>query len=120
MDKRLEKIRHFKANVLDFESYINDKIEQTKKESLNESLCDVFGFTPTESIPQECIDYVISNIEDFEMRYDLALKRINQIRCSLSFADSSLYDEIVDKVMEWRNDNDIQDENLEDIEEIFG
>ena len=32
MDKRLEKIRTFKGNVLDFESFIKDKIEQTKKQ----------------------------------------------------------------------------------------
>ena len=33
MDNRLEKIRQFKASVMDFESYINDRIKQTKNEN---------------------------------------------------------------------------------------
>ena len=30
MDKRLEKIRRYEASVKDLESYINDKIKETK------------------------------------------------------------------------------------------
>ena len=55
MDKRLEKIRRFEANVMDFESYINDRIKQTKAENqskdMNEALCPLckeFGFEATE------------------------------------------------------------------------
>lgn len=113
MDERLEKIRHFKANVMDFESYINDRIKQTKAENqskdMNEVLCPLckeFGFESTENIPEECIEYVVSNVDDFERRYDMALDKINHYRCSLSFADSNLYDEICDAIAEWQNDND--------------
>lgn len=125
MDKRLEKIRHFEANVMDFESYINDRIKQTKAENrskdINEALVNKFGFEATENIPEECIEYVISNVDDFERRYDMALDKIDHYRCSLSFADSNLYDEICDAIAEWRNDNDLPeiDDIYEEIEEIF-
>lgn len=33
MDKRLERIRLYKGNVMDFETYMKDRIEQTKKEN---------------------------------------------------------------------------------------
>lgn len=33
MDNRLERIRLYKGNVMDFDSYIKDRIEQTKKEN---------------------------------------------------------------------------------------
>jgi hypothetical protein len=33
MDSRLEKIRKFEGNVMDFDSYIKDRIEQTKKDN---------------------------------------------------------------------------------------
>lgn len=125
MDKRLEKIRHFEANVMDFESYINDRIKQTKAENrskdINEDLVNKFGFEATENIPEECIEYVVSNVDDFERRYDMALDKIDHYRCSLSFADSNLYDEICNAIAEWRNDNDLpeNDDIYEEIEEIF-
>lgn len=125
MDERLEKIRHFEANVMDFESYINDRIKQTKAENrskdINEALVNKFGFEATENIPEECIEYVVSNVDDFERRYDMALDKIDHYRCSLSFADSNLYDEICDAIAEWRNDNDLpeNDDIYEEIEEIF-
>lgn len=33
MDNRLERIRLYKGNVMDFDSYIKDRVEQTKKEN---------------------------------------------------------------------------------------
>lgn len=33
MDKRLEKIRHFKGTVMDFETYVQSKIDQTKSQN---------------------------------------------------------------------------------------
>lgn len=116
MDKRLEKIRHFEANVMDFESYINDRIKQTKAENRSKDI-----FEATENIPEECIEYVVSNVDDFERRYDMALDKIEHYRCSLSFADSNLYDEICDAIAEWRNNNDLpeNDDIYEEIEEIF-
>lgn len=43
MDSRLEKIRKFEGNVMDFDSYIQDRIKKTKEENkkpkkMNESL----------------------------------------------------------------------------------
>lgn len=67
MDKRLEKIRRFEANVMDFESYINDRIKQTRKENksgkVTESKYQNHSFMPNENIPEERIEYVVSNVE---------------------------------------------------------
>ena len=126
MDSRLEKIRYFKANVMDFESYINDRIKQTKRENgkieenFSPETFESYGLDPTENIPEECINYVISNIEDFGVRYDLALKQIGRIRCSLKYADSQLFDEIYELANEWLLENDYDECDTEDIEEIFG
>ena len=47
MDKRLEKIRHFKGNVMDFDSFIKDKIEQTKRENGNDKkVCESNAYLP--------------------------------------------------------------------------
>lgn len=128
MDKRLEKIRHFQANVKDFESYINDRIKQTKSENgknVNESINDKqpyqeYGLEPSENISEECLNYIVTNIEDFGVKYNLALKKTNRMRCSLRYADSYLFDKIFDLANEWRYDNDLEECNVEDIEEIFG
>ena len=79
-----------------------------------------YGLTPTENIPEECLDYIVSNIEDFDMKYDLALKKIGRMRCSLCHADSELFYDICGLADEWLNDNNMQECMPEDIEEIFG
>ena len=127
MDKRLEKIRHFEANVMDFESYINDRIKQTKAENqskdMNEALCPLckeFGFEATENIPEECLNYVAAQVDNFEQIYNLALDKINHYRSSLEYADPELYSQIIDAIREWRYDSGLPEMELQDeIEEIF-
>lgn len=124
MDKRLEKIRYFKANVMDFESYINDRIKQTKKENskVEESLASRTqeSFVPNENVPEDCITYIISNIENFDSIYGKALTKIGKMRCSLRYADPQLFDNIYDLANEWLIENDFDECSTEDIEEIFG
>lgn len=73
-------------------------------------------------VPREMVQYVIDNIEDFGVRYYLALKMMDRMRCPLSMANESLYDEIKEKMVEWAMDNNITDSEFEefDAEEIFG
>ena len=68
---------------------------------------------------KEIAAFVRNNIEDFEVRLQLALKRMDRMRCPLSMADGMLYDEIVDAVEEWCDDNDVSLEYDEDFNEII-
>jgi len=124
MDSRLEKIRYFKANVMDFESYINDRIKQTKRENgkVEESLVPRTqeSFVSNENVPEDCIAYIISNIEDFDFIYDKALVKIGKNHCSLRYADPQLFDKIYALANEWLTENDFEECSTEDIEEIFG
>ena len=56
----------------------------------------------------------ISNYEAFE---DLALDKINDLRCSLQYASPELYDKMADAIEEYCDDNDI--ENNFDVEDVF-
>jgi len=96
------------------------KRERKEEEELNESLCSDYGFTPNDEIPEECIDYIISNIEDFKKRYRRALNVIDRQRCSLQNADYDLFEEIVDLANEWCQDNGCGEITPETIEEVFG
>lgn len=96
------------------------KRERKEEEELNESLCSDYGFTPNDEISEECIDYIISNIEDFDARYNIALKKIGRMRCPLRYADSELFDEIYDRADEWCEDNGCEEITPETIEEVFG
>lgn len=60
-----------------------------------------------------------NNVEDFEVRLQLALKRMDRMRCPLSMADGMLYDEIIDAVEEWCDDNEVSLEYDEDWDEII-
>lgn len=40
MDGRLEKIRRFEGNIMDFDIYLKDRIEQTKKENKKKKVCE--------------------------------------------------------------------------------
>lgn len=72
-----------------------------------------------ELIYRELAEYMANNIEDFEVRVQIALKRIDRNRCPLQMADYSLYSEMVDLVEEWANDNDFEDIDEIDIESIL-
>ena len=63
------------------------------------------------------IDYLHSTIDDFEERAELALSRIDRMRCSLEYADPSLAYEMSDLVEEWCEDNEV--ENNFDLEELL-
>lgn len=63
--------------------------------------------------------YVRNNIEDYETRLQLAFKRMERMRCPLRMADDSLYDEIVDAVTDWCDDNDVSLDFFEDWDELI-
>ena len=68
---------------------------------------------------KEVAAFVRHNIEDFEVRLQLALKRMDRMRCPLSMADGMLYDEIVDAIEEWCDDNEVSLEFDEDWDELI-
>lgn len=68
---------------------------------------------------KEIAAFVRNNIEDFEERLQLALKRMDRMRCPLRMADGILYDEIVDSIDEWCNDNEVSLEFDEDWDELI-
>lgn len=65
-------------------------------------------------------ELVAENIEDYELRAQLALKRIGRMRYNLQFADRQLYNEMYETIEEYINENDL-DITMEDIdiEEVF-
>lgn len=67
----------------------------------------------------ELAAYVRNNIEDYEERLQLALKRMDLMRCPLRMADGSLYDEIVDAISEWCDDNEVSLEFDEDWDDLI-
>lgn len=73
--------------------------------------------------PKEMVQYVLDNVEDFDIRYSLALKTIDKCRCPLRLANDSLFDEIQEAMCEWAMyESNLTDEEFEelDAEEIFG
>ena len=79
---------------------INDEIVAVATEWIKENEDEVFG-----------------GIEDFECRRELAMSRMDRMRSPLRFVDSSLYNEMYDKLSEWCEDNDfdVDDFNVEDM-----
>lgn len=73
-------------------------------------------------VDRGCIEYVIANVEDFDHRYGRALDKISRMRCDLRYADSGLYDEIVDSINEYLEDNDRkfpEDDVWEAVDDVF-
>lgn len=68
---------------------------------------------------KEIAAYVRNNVEFFEERLQLALDKMERMRCPLSMADSSLYDEIVDAISDWCFDNDIDVDYFDDWEDLI-
>lgn len=56
---------------------------------------------------KEIAAYVRNNVEFFEERLQLALDKMERLRCSLHFADAELFDDIVDKIEEWCDDHEV-------------
>lgn len=72
--------------------------------------------------PEEMVQYVINNVEDFEPRYKHALGIMDKQRCPIIVADSDLHDDIYNAMCDWTlNELETYPEDLNyDIEEIFG
>ncbi len=66
----------------------------------------------------ELAAYVRNNVEFFEERLQLALNKMERMRCSLRFADSELFDAISDTIDEWCDDNEVNNEDW-DYEDII-
>lgn len=56
---------------------------------------------------KEIAAYVRNNVEFYEERLQLALNRMDHMRCPLSFADPELYDDISNAAEEWCWDNEV-------------
>lgn len=66
--------------------------------------------------------YCQDNIEDYELRAQLALDQIDKWRAPLSMVDSGLYDQMLESCEEYCEENDIDPECLEDevmIEDVL-
>lgn len=73
-------------------------------------------------VDRGCIEYVIANVEDFDRRYRKALDTIGRMRSGLRYADDGLYEEIVECVNEYLDDNDRkfpEDDVWEAIDDVF-
>lgn len=56
---------------------------------------------------KEVAAYVRNNVEFYEERLQMALNKMERMRCPLQMADESLYDEIVDAIEDWCDDNEV-------------
>lgn len=56
---------------------------------------------------KEVAAFVRNNVEFFEERLQLALNKMDRMRCPLSFADEELYNDIINAIEEWCWDNDV-------------
>lgn len=62
---------------------------------------------------KEIAAYVRNNVEFFEDRLQLALNKMDRMRCPLSFADQELYDNISNAIDDWCWDNEVDNEDLD-------
>lgn len=67
---------------------------------------------------KEISAYVRNNVEFFEERLQLALDKMERMRCPLSFADQELYDDISNAIDDWCWDNKVNNEDW-DYEDII-
>lgn len=67
---------------------------------------------------KEIAAYVRNNVEFFEERLQLALDKMERMRCPLSFADQELYDDISNAIDDWCWDNEVNNEDW-DYEDII-
>jgi hypothetical protein len=80
-------------------------------------------FTPHGIITEEVVKHVLENVEDFEPRYYLAMKAIDEYKCTLEFANSILWDEIMEAALdcfdfdEWV---EIPECFFDDLDSVFG
>lgn len=67
---------------------------------------------------KEIAAYVRNNVEFFEERLQLALNKMERMRCPLSFADQELYDDISNAIDDWCWDNEVDNDDW-DYEDII-
>ena len=67
---------------------------------------------------KEIAAYVRNNVEFFEERLQLALNKMDRMRCPLSFADEELYDDISNAIDDWCWDNEVKNEDW-DYEDLI-
>lgn len=63
--------------------------------------------------------YVEQNVKDYDVRYGLALERVDEMRITLAQADECLWRDIERTAEEFCDDNNIVTEHI-DLPEIFG
>jgi hypothetical protein len=68
---------------------------------------------------KEIAAYCAANIEDYELRVQVALGLIDRMRCPLSQADPSLYDQMEQYASEWAEENDVELDEDFDVEDIL-
>ena len=69
---------------------------------------------------RDLANYLADNIEDYELRVQVALNCIDHNRCSLQQADYQLYSEMADMIEEYISDNDLDiDPDDIDIETLM-
>ena len=66
-------------------------------------------------------EYCRQNIEDYDLRVQVALGLMDRMRCPLSMADASLYDQIEQYAGEWAEENGYALDFFEgiDVDEIL-
>lgn len=60
---------------------------------------------------KEIAAYVRNNVEFYEDRLQLALNKMDRMRCPLSFADQELYDDISNAIEDWCWDHEVDNED---------
>lgn len=67
---------------------------------------------------KELAAHVRNNVEFFEERLQLALNKMERMRCPLSFADQELYDDISNAIDDWCWDNEVDNDDW-DYEDLI-
>ena len=69
----------------------------------------------------ELIEYIKSNIADFDDKISKAWELMDKYRCPLRMVDNGLYDEITNLIQDYADDNDLSEEWIDniDVEELF-
>lgn len=67
---------------------------------------------------KEIAAFVRNNVEFFEERLQMALNKMERMRCPLSFADQELYDDISNAIDDWCWDNEVDNDDW-DYEDLI-
>lgn len=83
-----------------------NKLSDEEKDELGEkALAEGYVYMKTKKMLKEIAAYCRNNIEDFELRVQVALGFMERCRCPLDQADYSLYNEMYEYILEWAEDN---------------